>query len=59
MEGTNAALEELIPEDKQGMLLKFVARSIRVEAVWSCLDLIIPSSDSIFPDIEGIKDHIV
>jgi FRG domain len=55
----DSALEETVPKDKQSMLLKFVARPDRVNAIYDCLDLIIPSSDAVFPDIEGIKDYIV
>jgi hypothetical protein len=53
------ALEDMIPRNKRGMLLKFVARRDKVSSVYACLDLIIPSSDAVFPDIEGIKDYIV
>jgi hypothetical protein len=53
------ALEDIIPNSRQNMLLKFVARRDKVEALYGCLDLIIPSSDAVFPDIEGIKDYIV
>ena len=53
------ALEEIIPRDQRNLLHKFVARPNRVRAVWDCLDLIIPSSDAVFPDIEGVKDYIV
>jgi hypothetical protein len=53
------ALEEVIPKSKRKMLLKFVARPNKIKEIWTCLDLIIPSSDAVFPDLEGIKDYIV
>jgi len=53
------ALEEIVPKSRRNMLLKFVARPNKIEAIWNCLDLIIPSSDAVFPDIEGIKDYII
>ena len=53
------SVEELIPDDKRDMLLKFVAKRSAVSAVYNCIDLIMPSSDAMFPDIEGMKDYIV
>jgi hypothetical protein len=53
------AFEDVIPKRARNMLRKFVCRSDCVARVWSGLDLLIPSSDAIFPDIEGIKDYIV
>jgi hypothetical protein len=52
-------LEQLIPEAQRDMLIKFVAKESRVDAIYDCIDLIKPSSDAVFPDIEGLKDYIV
>jgi len=54
-----APLEEIIPTDKRSMLRKFVASRHCVSDIWNALDLLIPSSDAVFPDIEGISDYIV
>jgi hypothetical protein len=53
------SIETIIPDGRRGMLLKFVAKKDRVGAIYDTLDLIRPSSDSIFPDIEGVKDYII
>jgi FRG domain len=52
-------IDQIIPADQRGMLLKFVAKPSKIEAIRDCIDLVKPSPDSIFPDIEGIKDYIV
>jgi hypothetical protein len=52
-------LETIIPPEKRNMLRKFVARADAVGNIYDCLDLIMPSSDAMFPDIEGISDYIV
>jgi hypothetical protein len=52
-------LEQIIPADQRDMLLKFVAKSNKIDAICDCIDLVKPSSDAIFPDIEGLKDYIV
>jgi hypothetical protein len=41
------------------MLLKFVAKPNKIATIYDCIDLVKPSSDAIFPDIEGLKDYIV
>jgi hypothetical protein len=58
--GTNSQpLEALVPDDKRSLLLKFVAKEPQISKIFGCLDLLIPSSDAMFPDIEGMKDYIV
>jgi hypothetical protein len=58
--GTDVSpLEQLVPRDKRDLLLKFVARQSKVNEIYDCIDLIMPSSDAIFPDMEGLKDYIV
>lgn len=52
-------LESFIPIEKRHCLLKFVAARDRFSKVTSSIDLLIPSSDSVFPDLEGLKDYIV
>ena len=52
-------IEQIIPVDQQGMLLKFVAKSSKIDKIYECIDMIKPSSDAVFPDIEGLKDYIV
>jgi hypothetical protein len=52
-------IEQVIPTDQQSMLLKFVAKPSRITAICDCVDMVKPSSDAIFPDIEGLKDYIV
>jgi hypothetical protein len=52
-------LEDLIPSDRRNILQKFVARNDRVNAIYDCIDLVMPSSDAVFPDIEGLKDYII
>lgn len=52
-------LEDLIPIDKQSLLLKFVARKDFVTRLSECIDLIRPTSDAVFPDIEGLKDLLM
>jgi hypothetical protein len=52
-------IEALIPSSKRAMLRKFVAKKSAVRAIYGCIDLIMPSSDTMFPDIEGMKDYIV
>jgi hypothetical protein len=52
-------LEFIIPKHKRGSLLKFVASKKSLPSILKTLDYVIPSSDSIFPDIEGMKDYIV
>jgi hypothetical protein len=51
-------LEQIIPVDQRGMLLKLVAKRSEIAAIYDCIDLVKPSSDAIFPDIEGLKDYI-
>jgi len=52
-------LEQIIPVDKRDMLHKFVAKRSMINAIYDCIDLIKHSSDTIFPDVEGLKDYIV
>lgn len=52
-------LDALIPEDARSLLKKFVADGTYIGNIYTCLDLLIPSSDSIFPDIDGVKEYIV
>jgi hypothetical protein len=52
-------IEQIIPADKRHMLLKFVAKPSNITTIYDCIDLLKPSSDMIFPDIEGLKDYIV
>jgi hypothetical protein len=52
-------IEQIVPADKRGMLLKFVAKRSKIATICDCIELIKPSSDAIFPDIEGLKDYIV
>ncbi len=58
--GTDALpLDQVVPESKRGMLLKYVAKRDRIRAIVDSLDLIIPSADAVFPDVEGIRDYII
>lgn len=58
--GKNAQpLETLIPVQSRSLLKKFVADKTCVGSIYTSLDILIPSSDSIFPDIDGIKEYIV
>lgn len=52
-------IEELVPSSKRAMLRKFVAKKTAVNAIYGCIDLIMPSSDAMFPDVEGMRDYIV
>jgi hypothetical protein len=52
-------VEQMLPIDQRDMLHKFVAKRSKIDAIYDCIDLIKPSSDAIFPDIEGLKDYIV
>jgi FRG domain len=52
-------IEDIIPVERRAMLLKFEAKRALVPAIYNCLDLIRPSSDSLFPDLEGIEDYII
>jgi FRG domain len=52
-------IEQVIPVAQRSMLLKFVAKPSAILAICDCIDMIKPSSDAIFPDIEGLKDYIV
>jgi hypothetical protein len=52
-------IEQVIPADQRSMLLKFVAKPSRIAAICDCIDMVKPSSDAIFPDVEGLKDYIV
>jgi hypothetical protein len=52
-------IERIIPAGRRGMLLKFVAKPNKIATIYDCIDLVKPSSDAIFPDIEGLKDYIV
>lgn len=53
------SLEELVPAHERDMLIKFVASKSRIQEICDCVDLIKPSSDAVFPDLEGLKDYIV
>jgi hypothetical protein len=58
--GTETApLEQCIPDHKRGMLLKLVARIDNLSKIYDSIDLLKPSSDAIFPDVEGLSDYIV
>jgi hypothetical protein len=52
-------LEQCIPEHKRGMLLKLVANRVALSRIYGSIDLLKPSSDAIFPDIEGLFDYII
>jgi hypothetical protein len=52
-------LDKLVSADGRSMLLKFVAQRSRVNEIYDCIDLIAPSSDAVFPDMEGLKDYII
>ena len=56
---SSCAIETMSAAQQNDMLLKFVARKSKREDIYRCIDLIKPSSDAIFPDIEGLKDYIV
>ncbi|MGO9171258.1 MAG: FRG domain-containing protein [Rhodomicrobium sp.] len=51
-------IEELIPVDQRDMLLKFVPHRNKVEAICNCINLVKPCRDAIFPDLEGLRDHL-
>jgi hypothetical protein len=58
--GTNKeALERQIPLSDRNALLKFVASAPHLDRIYSALELLKPSSDAIFPDMEGLIDYIV
>jgi FRG domain len=60
IQGTDTgSLEQIIPVSKRKMLRKFVARQSARDAIYNCIDLIRPSSDAMFPDVEGMKEYIV
>lgn len=52
-------LEMILPKSKRKHLLKFVAKKNCIPDIFRTLDYVIPSSDSIFPDIEGMRDYVV
>jgi|SRR5215208_437245 len=52
-------IEHLVPAGQRNMLLKFIAKQSEVNRIYDCIDLIKPSSDAVFPDMEGLKDYIV
>ena len=54
----NCAVEECL-QNGTTALLKFVARKDCVPKLYESIDFLKPSSDAIFPDIEGLKDYIV
>lgn len=53
------SIEEMIPAQRQRILRKFVAKKSAVKAIYDCIDLIMPSSDAMFPDIEGMREYVV
>ena len=55
----NRPIEQLIPSEKRSMLLKYVARMEDLPRILKTLDLIVPSPDAVFPDLEGIRDYII
>ena len=55
----NRSIEEVVPPKKQQMLRKFVARKSALKAIYDCIDLVRPSSDAMFPDIEGMREYVV
>lgn len=52
-------LDEVIPVESRPMLLKFVASKDYLGNILRALALVAPSHDAIYPDIEGIREHIV
>lgn len=53
------ALEKLLDQAGEPMLYKFVARETALTEIYRSLDLLIPSDDAVFPDLEGLKEQIV
>lgn len=53
------SLDELLMEAKQELLLKLVAKSECVTDIVNSIRLLRPSSDAIFPDIDGMKAYLV
>ena len=51
-------IEQIIPSEKQLMLRRFVASSEHVDSVLQRLKFVAPSSDALFPDLEGIREYI-
>ena len=52
-------IEQIVPKERRNILHKFVAKHNRRAEIYDSIDLVMPSSDAIFPDIEGLKDYIV
>lgn len=52
-------IEEIIPVEKRSMLRKFRAKEEAKTAIYDCIDLIMPSSDAMFPDVEGMREYVI
>jgi FRG domain len=52
-------IDHLLAELKPEALLKFVANSDHVLTIVNSIRLLRPSPDAIFPDIEGMKNHLI
>lgn len=58
--GTEAQpIEKIIPLEKRGILIKFVANPKFVAQIVLSIEMVRPSHHNVFPDIEGIKAYIV
>lgn len=52
-------IETILLERQQNALVKFVANPNRVTEIVNSIRLLRPSSDAIFPDIDGMKTYLV